>query len=70
LVTGYRQDALKCAAYLAHVGAEKGAIVAKATGVPSATSLMRSNVYGWFCKVETGVYMLTPVGVIGLADWG
>ena len=70
LVTGYRQDALKCAAYLAHAGAEKGAIVAKATGVPSATSLMRNNVYGWFRKVETGVYMLTPVGVIGLADWG
>lgn len=70
LVTGYRQDALKCAAYLAHVGAEKGAIVAKATGVPTATSLMRNNVYGWFLKVETGVYMLTPAGVVGLADWG
>ena len=69
LVTGYRQDALKCAAYLAHAGAEKGDIVAKATAVPSATTLMRNNVYGWFEKVETGVYALTPAGAKGLADW-
>ena len=69
LVTGYRQDALKCATYLAHTGPEKGAIVAKATGVPSATRLMRNNVYGWFEKVETGVYALTPAGRKGLEDW-
>ena len=69
LVTGYRQDALKCATYLAHTGPEKGAIVAKATGVPSATRLMRNNVYGWFEKVETGVYALTEAGRKGLNDW-
>ena len=70
LVTGYRQDALKCAAYLANAGAEKGAIVAKATGVPTATTIMRNNVYGWFQKVEKGVYALTKEGRKGLADWG
>lgn len=70
IVTGYRQDALKCAAYLANIGAEKGAIVARATGVPTATTLMRNNVYGWFEKVETGVYSLTPEGQQGLRDWG
>jgi hypothetical protein len=69
LVTGYRQDALKCATYLAHTGPEKGAIVARATGVPPATALMRNNVYGWFEKVETGVYALTPAGRKGLEDW-
>ncbi len=70
IVTGYRQDALKCAAYLANAGTEKGAIVAKATGVPTATSIMRNNVYGWFKKVEKGVYALTDAGRKGLADWG
>ncbi|WP_425100296.1 DUF2161 domain-containing phosphodiesterase [Tropicibacter sp. S64] len=69
IVTGYRQDALACAAYLAHAGAEKGSIVAKATGVAKATQIMRSNVYGWFGKVETGVYDLTDEGRKGLADW-
>ncbi|MEM6277248.1 MAG: DUF2161 family putative PD-(D/E)XK-type phosphodiesterase [Pseudomonadota bacterium] len=69
IVTGYRQDALKCAAYLAETGAEKGAIIAKATGVPKATTIMRDNHYGWFRKVEKGVYDLTEAGRTGLADW-
>ncbi|MFA8387342.1 MAG: DUF2161 domain-containing phosphodiesterase [Pelagibaca sp.] len=70
IVTAYRQDALRCAMYLAETGAEKGAIVAKSTGVSNATTLMRDNHYGWFCKVEKGVYDLTPQGRQGLADWG
>ncbi|WP_072779824.1 DUF2161 domain-containing phosphodiesterase [Marivita hallyeonensis] len=70
IVTAYRQDALRCAMYLAESGAEKGAIVAKATGVKTATTLMRDNHYGWFEKVETGVYTLSPKGRQGLADWG
>lgn len=70
IVTAYRQDALRCALYLAEAGAEKGAIIAKATGVENATTLMRDNHYGWFERVETGVYALTPQGRQGLADWG
>lgn len=70
IVTAYRQDALRCAAYLAEVGAEKGAIIAKATGVENATTLMRDNHYGWFDRVETGIYALTPAGRQGLVDWG
>ncbi|MCF2906435.1 DUF2161 family putative PD-(D/E)XK-type phosphodiesterase [Octadecabacter sp. CECT 8868] len=70
IVTGYRQDALKCALYLVNSGAEKGAIVAKATGVPVATRIMRDNHYGWFEKVEKGVYSLTPKGQQGVKDWG
>lgn len=69
LVTGYRQDAVKCATYLGNTGAEKGALVAKATGVNTATTIMRDNHYGWFSKVETGVYDLTEAGRKGLADW-
>lgn len=69
LVTGYRQDALACAAYLAGAGAEKGALVAKATGVSKATSIMRDNHYGWFEKVEKGVYTLTQSGQEGLEHW-
>jgi hypothetical protein len=70
IVTAYRQDALRCASYLAEAGAEKGAIIAKATGVENATTLMRDNHYGWFERVETGVYALTPQGRQGLVDWG
>lgn len=62
LVTAYRQDALKLAVYLFEVGASKGADVARETGVQRATTMMRDNHYGWFEKVETGVYCLTPAG--------
>lgn len=62
LVTAYRQDALKLAVYLFEVGASKGADVARETGVTRATAMMRDNHYGWFEKVEKGVYGLTPAG--------
>jgi len=69
IVTGYRQDALRCASYLAEYGASKGAAVAKDTGVPIATRLMADNHYGWFERVGTGVYALSEGGRKGLADW-
>ena len=62
LVTAYRQDALKLAVYLFEVGASKGADVKRETGVDRATAMMRDNHYGWFEKVEKGIYGLTPVG--------
>jgi hypothetical protein len=33
-----------------------------ATGVARATTIMRDNHYGWFRKVETGVYALSEAG--------
>jgi hypothetical protein len=70
LVTGYRQDAVRCATYLAEYGAAKGAAVARDTGVPQATRIMADNHYGWFVRVERGVYALTEAGRRGLSDWG
>ncbi|MEM8730759.1 MAG: DUF2161 family putative PD-(D/E)XK-type phosphodiesterase [Pseudomonadota bacterium] len=69
IVTAYRQDALRCAAYLAEQGATRGADVAKATGVAAATRVMRDNHYGWFEKVSKGVYRLTEAGQAGLIHW-
>lgn len=69
LVTGYRQDALRCAAYLAEYGAARGAAVARDTGVPTATRIMADNHYAWFERVEKGVYRLSEAGRQGLADW-
>ena len=62
LVTSYRQEALRCAAYLAEHGPTKGAVVAKATEVPRATRVMADNHYGWFERVEKGIYALTDTG--------
>ncbi len=62
LVTAYRQDALKLAVYLYEVVASKGADVARETQVARATVMMRDNHYGWFEKVDKGIYGLTPEG--------
>jgi hypothetical protein len=60
--TAYRQDAEKCRDYLRKHGPTKGAKVAKETDIARATAIMRSNHYGWFEKVETGVYGLSVLG--------
>ncbi|WP_299281291.1 DUF2161 family putative PD-(D/E)XK-type phosphodiesterase [uncultured Tateyamaria sp.] len=70
LITAYRQDALKVAMYLFEVGASKGADVARETGVGRATTMMRNDHYGWFEKVETGIYGLTPKGAQAVAASG
>ncbi len=68
-MTAYRQDALRCGVYLKEHGTSKAAAVAKATGVARAAALMRADHYGWFERVERGVYRLTPVGEAGLQDF-
>ncbi|NRB33353.1 MAG: hypothetical protein HRU31_01160 [Rhodobacteraceae bacterium] len=63
MMTAYRQDALRCAAHLRACGPSRGADVAKATGVEKATQMMAADHYGWFERVDRGVYALTPKGV-------
>jgi len=62
LVTAYRQDALRCAAVLS-AGPVKAAEVAKLAKVERARAIMADNHYGWFERVERGVYGLTPAGL-------
>ena len=62
LVTAYRQDALKIAAHLAQHGPTRASDVAKATDIPKARDVMANNHYGWFTKVERGIYTLTEEG--------
>ena len=66
VVTAYRQDAITCAQHLLQNGPCKGAAVKTATGVERATTIMRDNHYGWFEKVDKGVYSLTEAGRLGL----
>lgn len=62
IVTAYRQNAVKCATYLARNGPTKGAIVARETGVVKATRMMADNHHGWFVSVALGIYDLTDGG--------
>ncbi len=60
-VTAYRQDALRCLLAM-QAGAVKPAVIAKVAGVPRAGDILRSDHYGWFERVSTGIYALTPQG--------
>lgn len=68
-MTAYRQDALRCAQHLACHGQTKAALVAKATGVARAASLMRADHYGWFERSAPGIYALTPQGFAGQGQY-
>lgn len=70
LVTGYRQDALRCARFLAVHGPSAGRKVKDWAEVPDATRIMRDDHYGWFEKVSRGVYGLSAAGRRGLDDYG
>lgn len=63
LMTAYRQDALLCVKILHETGPAKGAQIAQITNIENATRLMGNNHYGWFERVQFGVYTLSPKGL-------
>jgi hypothetical protein len=70
VMTAYRQEALRCAAVLAARGSMSPAAVRAAVDAPRASRILRDDVYGWFERVERGVYALTPAGRRGLQSYG
>jgi len=67
LMTAYRQQALACAAALAQ-GASRPRDL-KPT-LPDAPKILLRNVYGWFVRVERGIYTLSESGRAALVRWG
>ena len=65
-MTAYRQQALACAASLAECPRRTSEL---RSVVPNAPNILLRNVYGWFTRVERGVYDLTPEGASALARW-
>ena len=67
--TAYRQDALRCARRLADDGVLKVSVLRERTGVSRAGPILRDNHYGWFDRVKTGHYALSPKGGRELPNW-
>jgi len=65
-MTAYRQQALGCAAILAKGPLRVGDV---RKDVPEAGKILLSNVYGWFERLERGVYGLTDAGRDALVRW-
>ncbi|MEM5500149.1 DUF2161 family putative PD-(D/E)XK-type phosphodiesterase [Ahrensia kielensis] len=68
IVTAYRQDALRCLQYLSDNGPSKASNVAKAISVSRARAIMAADYYGWFERVERGIYSITPKGEAAKKD--
>ena len=69
IMTAYRQDALRLARHLEAEGPTKASVAAHATGVPNARNIMADDHYGWFERVEKGIYALTPRGAAEIANY-
>lgn len=66
VMTAYRQRALACAALLREGQSRPRDLRVVA---PDSGSILRRNVYGWFERVDRGVYRLTSLGEAALTRW-
>lgn len=69
LVTAYRESAILVAVALRRFGSSKPKDL-RVLGTGAKTlSILSSNYYGWFERVDRGVYGLTNKGLAELANW-
>ena len=66
IMTAYRQQALACAAALARVPARPRDLK---SNMPDAPKILQRNVYGWFVRLERGLYGLSEAGRASLIRW-
>lgn len=69
IMTAYRQDALRCLNCLNLHGPTKASEVATRTEVSRARIIMSDDHYGWFERVDRGIYGLTPKGHAAVAEF-
>jgi hypothetical protein len=66
IMTAYRQQALGCASVLSQ-GPQR--VRDLKSEHPDAAKILLHNVYGWFARVERGIYELTDAGRAALKRW-
>lgn len=66
IMTAYREEAIRIAVYLDELGPSAPRTLRSLGTGEKTLSILRSNFYGWFERVERGVYALSPKGREGL----
>ena len=69
LMTVYRQDALRCALILDRLGDLSPKEVGRKADVKQAGRILQKNYYGWFERVERGVYRVSNIGKTNLETY-
>ena len=68
-LTAYRQRSIRIATHLTKHAIAKGVEVKNAISEPQATNMLNQNYYGWFDKIERGIYQLSEKGRKELPNW-
>ncbi|HBD99600.1 MAG TPA: hypothetical protein DC060_15565 [Gemmatimonadetes bacterium] len=68
-LTAYRQDAVRCARELTNERVLKVSVIRERAEVSRAGPILRDNHYGWFERVKTGHYELSPSGRRDMIRW-
>lgn len=68
IVTAYRQDALRLA-MMAQAAGRLRPVEGTRAGIPKAASILQKDHYGWFERVDRGVYTLRPAGAAALETY-
>jgi hypothetical protein len=69
IVTSYREKALHCAVMLQRYGPLSPRKLRELTGVARVADMLQKNYYGWFERIERGIYRLTAAGEAALAEY-
>ncbi|MDF2668300.1 MAG: hypothetical protein K0R67_606 [Paenibacillus sp.] len=69
LMTAYREKALHCAYWLQQSGPSSPRQLREWTENAKVLTLLRANYYGWFVRVERGIYRLTASGEQALEEY-
>ncbi|REE55475.1 hypothetical protein A8990_16721 [Paenibacillus taihuensis] len=67
LMTAYREKALRTAWAIREHGHLSPSQIKKLTDVANVSQIVRDDYYGWFTRIQRGLYGLKPEGVAALA---
>lgn len=70
LITAYREEALRIARFLKERGPSPLKEIRTAVDGSKTNSILQRDVYGWFTRVQRGVYTLSPKGEEALKQFG
>lgn len=68
LMTAYREQAIKVAVALESLGPSSPKALRNSGTSPKTYGILTGNPYGWFERVEKGVYALTDTGRAGIGE--
>jgi hypothetical protein len=69
VLTAYRQRCIRVAQHLSELPSSRGFEIKKAINEPQATLFLRDNYYGWFEKIDRGIYSISEKGMNELPEW-